>query len=322
MQKVLIIRFSSIGDIVLTTPIIRAIKAQKPSVEIHFITKATYAAVLENHPNIDRLILLKNSLKDVIHEIRNENYDLIIDLHKNWRSLRIKTALRRPSISFQKLNLQKWWMVRFKKNGLPAVHIVDRYLKELSKYGVVNDQQGLDYYSGLENEKSIPFLNHETDSYAALVLGGTYFTKKIPEVKLHEIIQHLRIPILLLGGKEESSLAEILEIEYPQKVFSLVGKSSLNESAEIIRRSRFVITGDTGLMHIAAAYQKKIYSLWGNTIPEFGMYPYLPSTSPSAVIIEVKGLNCRPCSKLGFHHCPKKHFDCMMKQNISIIQQE
>lgn len=322
MRKVLIIRFSSIGDIVLTTPIIRALKEQKPSVEIHFVTKEAHSVVLENHPGIDRLILLKNALKDVIHDIRNENYDLIIDLHKNWRSLRIKAALKIPSISFQKLNFQKWWMVHFKKNRLPSVHIVDRYFKGLAKYGVVNDKLGLDYYSGLENENDIPFLKHETDSYAALVLGGTYFTKKIPEIKLIEIIGHLQIPVLLLGGKDEISLAEQLEDEFPQKAFSLVGKSRLNESAEIIRRSRFVITGDTGLMHIAAAYQKKIYSIWGNTIPEFGMYPYLPLKAPKAEVLEVKGLSCRPCSKLGFHHCPEKHFDCMMKQDVSLIQQQ
>jgi len=320
MQKILFIRFSSIGDIVLTTPLLRALKAQKPEVEIHYITKKAYGSVLEHNPHIDKLILLEDKLSKVLPILKREDYDFIIDLHKNLRSMRIKSVLKKPYSSFDKLNGKKWLLVRFKKNRMPQVHIVERYFKTLEKIGLKNDDKGLEYYSGLEQEKNIPGLEESVqDQYVAIVIGGTYFTKQIPEEKLDEIINRLSMPVIFLGGPTDQELAEKLAKKHPLKAFVAAGRSSLNESAEIIRRSQFVITSDTGLMHIAAAYQKKIYSIWGNTVPEFGMYPYMPENPQLSIIMELKNLPCRPCSKLGYNNCPKKHFDCMLKQDFSII---
>jgi len=321
MQKILFIRFSSIGDIVLTTPLLRALKAQKPEVEIHYITKKAYAPVLEHNPHIDKLFLLEDKLSKVLPLLKKEKYDFIVDLHKNLRSMRIKSVLKKSYASFDKLNRQKWLLVRFKKDRMPKVHIVERYFKTLEKLGVKNDAKGLEYYSGLEHKKSIPGLEESIqDNYAVIVIGGTYYTKQIPEEKLDEIVSKLNLPIVLLGGPADQQGAEKFAQKHPQKVYSLAGKTPLNESAEIIRRSQFVITSDTGLMHIAAAYQKKTYSIWGNTVPEFGMYPYMPENTQNSIIMEVKNLSCRPCSKLGYNNCPKKHFDCMMKQDFSLIK--
>ena len=320
MKKVLIIRFSSIGDIVLTSPIIRAIKVQKPGAQIHYLTKKAYQPVLEHNPHINRLFLLEGSMKNLLTKLKKEKYDLIIDLHKNLRSQRIKWVLRKPSVSFNKLNREKWWMVRFKKNHLPPVHIVDRYFEPLKKYGISNDDAGTEYYNGCEDQLNIPeleeIINHK---YVAVVLGGTYYTKQIPEDKLNELFEQLEFPLVLLGGPGEMGLSEKLQIRFPKKVWNSVGKANINQSAELLRKSHFVITGDTGLMHIAAAYQKKIYSVWGNTIPEFGMTPYIPQKPENVHLLQVKNLSCRPCSKLGYHSCPKKHFDCMMKQDFSEI---
>jgi len=134
------------------------------------------------------------------------------------------------------------------------------------------------------------------------------------------IVDDLYNTILLNGTK--GLRADKVAKKHPQKAFIAAGKSNLNESAEIIRRSQFVVSSDTGLMHIAAAYQKKIYSVWGNTVPEFGMYPYMPENPERSIIVEIKGLACRPCSKLGYNNCPKKHFDCMMKQDFSVIKSQ
>lgn len=319
MQKVLIIRFSSIGDIVLTTPLLRAIKTQKPDTEIHYITKKAYAPVLENNPHIDKLFLLKDKLSKLFPQLKKEKYDYIIDLHKNLRSLRIKSVLKKPSSSFDKLNRQKWLLVRFHKNQMPNIHIVDRYFKTLEKIGVKNDGKGLEYFSGIPEQKTLPFIEESIQkNYAAIVIGGTYFTKQIPEEKLKELVSKISIPMVLLGGTADRQLGEKIAKQAPKKIFVSAGKTSLNESAEIIRRSQFVVTSDTGLMHIAAAYQKKIYSIWGNTVPDFGMYPYMPQNPENSIIMEVKNLSCRPCSKLGYNNCPKKHFDCMMKQDFSV----
>jgi len=323
MQKILIIRFSSIGDIVLTSPLLRAIKQQKPQIEIHYLTKKAYANVMIHNPHIDKLFLLEEDLRHMVKQLRKEKYDHIIDLHKNLRTIRIKKALGVSATSFEKLNWEKLLLVKFKMNNLPKVHIVDRYFETLRKLRIKNDGKGLEYYSGLNKQTVINGLATEiADNYAVLVVGGTYFTKQIPIQKILEISQVIHMPLVLLGGPEDVEISEEVIEKSEREIYSAVGISNINESAEIIRRSKLVITGDTGLMHIAAAYQKKIYSIWGNTVPAFGMTPYMPEHPERSEILEIKDLKCRPCSKLGHHGCPQTHFDCMMLIDVSKIKSD
>ena len=150
----------------------------------------------------------------------------------------------------------------------------------------------------------------------ALVVGGSYYTKKIPLNKLIQICQVINFPIIILGGKEDKQIGDDLQKQFPDLI-NTCGQFSINESASIIKQAEWVITSDTGLMHIASAYNKKIISIWGNTIPEFGMSPYLPN--PNNKLLEIKNLECRPCSKLGYKSCPKAHFRCMNDIDFSII---
>ena len=321
MRKILIIRFSSIGDIVLTSALLRAIKVQQPQIEVHYLSKSSYAPILEHNPYIDRLILFQDDLLTTVRELVHEKYDYIIDLHKNLRTYRIKKAINISSTSFEKLNWEKWLLVKFKINNLPSVHIVQRYFDTLKKIGVHDDGRGLEYYNGLENTMNIPGLpNDISHEYACIVIGGTYLTKQIPHEKLLELIEIIPIPVLLLGGIEDESIANMVLQKSTKKVYSAVGISTINESAEILRRSKFVISGDTGLMHIAAAYQKTIFSIWGNTVPEFGMYPYMPEHPERSIIIQNKEINCRPCSKLGHATCPKDHFKCMLGLDFKALK--
>ena len=126
-----------------------------------------------------------------------------------------------------------------------------------------------------------------------------------------------------MGGKEEKEIGERLNNLYPEKIINYCGKININESAYVVKNAACVITHDTGMMHIAAAFKKRIISVWGNTIPEFGMYPYFGSKNTDAElhsnIIEVKGLSCRPCSKIGFAKCPKGHFKCMNEIDLDKI---
>lgn len=310
-MKILIIRFSSIGDIVLTTPIVRCIKQQLKEVELHYITKQNFATVIEENNYIDKLYTIKSSLSEVIPQLKKEKYDYVIDLHHNVRTLKLKLALGKKSFSFNKLNWQKFLIVNLKANKLPDIHIVDRYFETVKSIGVQNDNKGLDYFINEKDEidipSSLPTLFHE--QYNVLVVGGSYFTKQIPINQLKEICAKSSLPLILLGGKEDSNVAEQVYQLYKNKTINLCGKLNLNQSASIIQQSHKVITSDTGLMHIAAAYKKDIISLWGNTIPEFGMGPYL--AGKGSQILEVKGLSCRPCSKLGYKKCPKGHFKCM-----------
>lgn len=308
--KFLIIRFSSIGDIVLTSPVLRIIKTQIENSEVHFVTKKKYAAIVSSNPFIDKVFYLEHSLSDLIYLLQKENYDYIIDLHQNIRSNRIKSKIKTTTFSFNKLNFQKLLLVKLGINKLPEKHIVERNLETLTTFQVQNDFKGLDYFIAENEEFKLsdlpePFQN----GYVAFVIAGTYFTKKLPTEKIIEICKSISFPVLLLGGKTESDEGDKIIAGTNGNVLNFAGKIKLNQSASLLKNARVVLTNDTGLMHIAAAYKKKILSFWGNTIPEFGMYPYLPHENSK--ILEIKNLKCRPCSKLGKHKCPKKHFNCM-----------
>ncbi len=314
MAKFLIIRFSSIGDIVLTTPVIRCLKQQVPDAEVHFLTKSAFLPVVEHNPYIDKIHFLAHSWELMIEELKLENYDYIIDLHHNTKTLRVKSALKKKSYSFYKLNIEKYLYTAFKINFLPKVHIVDRYLKTAESFGVKNDGAGLDYFISKADEirrEDIP-ASHSV-GYVACVIGAALGTKKWPIDRWKEFCSKIKFPVILLGGPEDAEAGKEIAAVDDIKVYNACGKFKLNESADLLRKARLVITNDTGLMHIAAAYKKPIVSLWGNTVPSFGMTPYYGDAPATDVIMQVNKLWCRPCSKIGYKKCPLGHFKCMQK---------
>lgn len=280
--------------------------------EIHYLVKPAFVNVVNTNPYIDKCVVLNDNLKATISELRTENYDLIVDLHKNLRSYRISFALRVKTVRFDKLNFKKWLLVHFKWDLLPKnKHLVDRYFDALKPLGIQDDGMGLDYtILPQDEEKALQIITEKP--YIVLVLGATYFTKRIPKEKCEAIIGKYTGITILTGGLDVAELADDLFAMYPDKVINCCGKVSLGVSAALIKFSQRVFSGDTGLMHIAAALQKEISVLWGNTVPQFGMYPYYGKKNKAKVThYEVLGLSCRPCSKLGFDHCPKGHFKCM-----------
>lgn len=319
-MKFLIIRFSSIGDIVLTTPVVRCLKKQLPDSEIHFLTKESFGTIVENNPYIDKVHLLAHSWETVVHELKQENYDCIIDLHHNLRTLRLKKDLGIKSFPFNKLNIQKWIYTNLKWNMMPDVHIVDRYMKTVESFEIKNDGEGLDYFIPGKDEvkqSDIPVSHHL--GYIGLVIGAAHNTKKLPVEKLKELCSKIDHPIILLGGKEDNEIAKQIATEDPIKIYNACGKFNLNESADLVRKSKLIITHDTGLMHIAAAFKKKIISVWGNTVPEFGMYPYYGKFQISNSKFQITGLRCRPCSKIGYAKCPRGHFKCMRQLSMDAV---
>jgi len=318
--KFLLIRFSSIGDIVLTTPVIRCLKKQVPDAEVHFLTKQSFATIVESNPYIDKVHSLAHSWETVVHELKQENYDYIIDLHHNLRTLRLNKDLGIKSFPFNKLNIQKWIYTNFKWNLMPDLHIVDRYMKTVESFGVNNDGEGLDYFIPANDEvkqKDIPASHHA--GYIGIVIGAAHYTKKLPLEKLKELCSNIDHPIILLGGKEDNENGKQIASVDPVKIYNACGKFNLNESADLVRKAKLIITHDTGLMHIAAAFKKKIISVWGNTVPQFGMYPYYGKYQIQNSKFEITGLRCRPCSKIGYAKCPKGHFKCMRQISMDAI---
>lgn len=325
-KKILILRFSSIGDIVLTTPVPRTLKAQLDA-EVHYATKVNYRLVLEGNPYIDKLHLLGDSLNDLVDRLKTENFDYIIDLHHNLRTLQIKRRLGVQAYCFNKLNVEKWLMTNFKIDKLPNVHIVDRYMDTVAPLGVKMDNLGLDYFIPEKDVVELSWLpeTHQQE-YVAFAIGAQYNTKKLPLERMIELCDRINKPIVLLGDKNDEEtgnkivkffehtensapLEETLHRDLNKKaiIYNACGKFNLNQSASLVRQANYVFTHDTGLMHIAAAFKKQIFCIWGNTITRFGMYPYRTKFT----VFENNKISCRPCSKIGYKRCPKGHFRCM-----------
>ncbi|MCC6383994.1 MAG: glycosyltransferase family 9 protein [Bacteroidia bacterium] len=323
MPKFLIIRFSSIGDIVLTSPVIRCLKKQIRHAEVHFLTKQCFAPVIEFNPGIDKRILLRDSLSKISAQLKSEKYDYIIDLHHNLRSLQVKSIVRTRSFSFPKKNFDKWKMVNLKAS-LSVPHVVDRYFKAVESLGVKNDGEGLEFFLPPELEQRNPVESGYLSAlavagYIAVVVGANHFTKEPTDEMLARICNESVKPVVLIGGNADISKAErVLSLSKSPRtrVLNFCGKLTLHESAWIVKYADKVVTPDTGMMHIAAAFSKQLITLWGNTVPGFGMTPYFRSSTQQAEIYEVKDLDCRPCSKIGFKSCPKKHFHCMKWINM------
>ena len=328
-MKILIIRFSSIGDIVLTSPVVRCIK-QQLNAEVHYVTKRQFAPIVESNIYIDKIYTIKKNVSEIKTELKKENYDFPVDLHTNLRSAQVKSILGKKSKSFYKLNIEKWLMVNLKINKLPNTHIVDRYFETVKSLGVKNDNKGLDYFIPEKDEIDIKTLPQEFhNGYIGFVIGAKHYTKQLPKEKIVSIIQKLNRPVVLIGGKEDAEKGGwiVNELKIGQQaagIYNACGKYNLNQSASLVKQASKIITHDTGLMHIATAFKKEIVSVWGNTIPEFGMYPYYGNIQISNLQSQVLDLPCRPCSKIGFSQCPKKHFKCMNDINedkiIAFIQ--
>lgn len=318
-MKILIVRFSSIGDIVLTTPVIRCLKQQLPGVEVHYLTKAAFARVLQGNPYVDKLIVIEKEITEVVKELKAEQYNYVIDLHNNLRTKRLKALLGVESAAFHKLNMKKLLLVNLKINALPNVHIVDRYFDAAKKLvNIENDGKGLDYFIPKNDIVPLNALPEQhAKSYVAVVIAATYFTKRLPVDKLIELCRKIDQPIVLLGGAAEVDLGNLVEQTVGDKIYNACGRFNINQSASLVQQANAVVAPDTGLMHIATALGKRVLSVWGNTVPEFGMYPY--QAVEGSEQFEVRGLSCRPCSKLGYNHCPKGHFRCMNDQNLDAI---
>jgi ADP-heptose:LPS heptosyltransferase len=320
VKKILVIRFSSIGDLVLTTPVIRCLHRQWGA-EVHLLTKPAFAGLMRPNPYLARIHTLDADRSRLIATLRNEGYDLVVDLHKNLRSLRFRLALGRPSIAFDKLNAEKWLRVRLGWDILPPLHLVDRYFRALRPLGVVYDGEGLDHFIPPEEEVDpARWLGPDRGAYVAVALGAAHATKQIPEDKLREILAGLPLPALLIGGPAEQALgASLAALSGGPVRINLAGALTLHQSASVLRQALAVLSPDTGMMHIAAALRRPLVSVWGNTIPAFGMYPFYPEGQGREQRFEVRGLACRPCSKLGAPVCPRGHFRCMRDQPAAAI---
>jgi ADP-heptose:LPS heptosyltransferase len=292
----------------MTSPIIRCARKQYPNAEIHFAAKKQFRGILEHNPNIDKLHLLGDNWQEFIKDLGN--YDLVFDMHKNLRTKRLINSIKAKDVlTYSKRNIDKWLLVNLKLNRLEGYSVVENYFNSFS---LENDGKGLDYYLNPNADRTD--LNAQLpEKYVAIALGGRFKTKQLNSKRLGELVSRISLPIVLLGGNTEKPLAESIEgVSLHNQLINLVGNLTLEESAYVISTAYKVVSHDTGLMHIAAAFDKNMAVLWGNTVKEFGFAPYYKQNSKAEVKhFERNDLKCRPCSKLGHEKCPKVHHNCM-----------
>ena len=293
MKKVLIIRFSSIGDIILTTPVLRCLK-QQTVLEVHYLTKKSFSGLLQYNPYLEAVHYIDKEIGvELIEKLKAEKFDFIIDLHCNWRSLRIKKALRLPSKTFAKLNLKKWLFIHLGIDLMPRQHVADRYIDTVAHLGVSNDHKGLDYFMAPETSVDVDL----NKPFIAWSIGGSFTTKKLAATQVADVCNKIDLPVYLLGGPQEVDDADaIIEACGQQNIQSFCGKLSLDQTALLIKNSRVLLSNDTGLMHIGAAFKKSIVSFWGCTKPSLGFAPYAAASSSVQLLSETSK---RPCSKHG-----------------------
>lgn len=266
-------------------------------VEIHYLTKKAYAGIVNSNPYVNKVWALDEKLDDVLEDLEKIEFDYVIDLHRNLRTAIVKKRLKGLYFSFDKLNFKKWLLVNFRIDRLPRVHIVDRYLASLKPFDLREDGKGLDYFIPEGTHVNLIPYSFSSGEYLAWVIGAAHPGKRFSAEKVTGILNRFKGKVILLGGKTDMPLGEEIMANTECHILNLVGRCSLDESAWIMEHAHTVLSPDTGMMHIASALKKKVVSVWGCTVPAFGMYPYHPGEG--SIMLEPVGKEKRPCSKLG-----------------------
>ena len=310
IRKILVIRFSSIGDVVLTSPVLRRLHAAYPGAAIDYCVKPEFFSLLNTSPYLDTVYTIADPPRG--------SYDMVVDLQNNLRSRSLVKAIPCDRVfRYQKQNWKKLLLVRaginlFKTTG----SVVDRYMAALEGTRIEHDGKGCELWLSKDDSEFAASCRFGGMSSLAVCFGAKHLTKRYPPRKFASIIETLlrehRLCVYLLGGSDDTLQAEeILETLSPAAaagVVNLVGKTSLMQSAAVLEICDAVLTNDTGLMHIASAFGKHLFVLFGSSVAEFGFLPY----NTPYVLFEVADLACRPCSHIGRDSCPKGHFRCMM----------
>lgn len=327
-EKILIIRLSSIGDILLSSPLIRCLRNKFPNSQIDFLVRNDYSELVKYNPHINTVIEFDtrggfNSLKKLTHQLKQENYNVVLDIHNSLRSRYIRYFSKPQSVHIvDKRTPARFCLVNFKVNLYKKdVPVAERYIETAKELGVENDTIGLEVYiqDNQQNkiaEKLLQLRSSDIKMIVGVAPAAKHNTKKWQAGKYVELLSRLASEqdalILAFGGIEDKKeiddiVNKVNEISNKQAALNFAGELSLLENAAALDYCNVVITNDTGLMHLAAARKKKVVALFGPTVREFGFFPY----GTENIVIENKTLRCRPCSHIGSKACPNKHFKCM-----------
>jgi ADP-heptose:LPS heptosyltransferase len=305
LKKILIIRLSSMGDILLTTPLIRSIKKQNPAIQIDFVLKEEFIELVKDNPNLTNIhTFSKQSFEKqiLINTLISNNYEIVIDLQNNLRSKEIIKPLDGQTFLFKKNDVKKFLLVNFKINRLKYTSQIPVRYAEAA--GIDLDDEGLDLFT---DDVADPRLDLN-EKYIGLCPGAKHFTKRWPKeyfIELGKQLETAGYKVVLFGGLNEEELIGEIAIQLSSPV-NLCGDGILQAAANM-KMCKAIYTNDSGAMHLACAAKVPVIAFFGSTVKEFGFYPY----KAKSIELENKNLSCRPCTHIGRRSCPLIHFKCM-----------
>jgi heptosyltransferase-2 len=322
-KKILLLRLSALGDVVLTTPLIRVLRRNFPNATIDFVVKAGFAELVEHNPHLDTVhrVAPQAGLQGLLRlgrSLRDERYDVVLDLHRNFRSRFLLRACAAPRAGYYRKHvLRRWLFVKFRAATMQHVPpVYARYLHAASFLEVKDDGAGTELFWNEAHEHEAWQVLRENGWEQNLPLlclapGAGYFTKRWPVEYFAEVAQSITartdLQIAVLGGTQDRELGAFIRAQAGARILDLTGRCSLLASAVVIKRSRLLLANDSGLMHVAEAVRTPVVALFGSTTRELGFFPYRAASH----VLEHTNLSCRPCSHLGHRACPRGHFRCM-----------
>ncbi len=300
VKKILVVRLSSLGDVVLTFPFLNILKKKFPDSFVSYLTKPEYVSVVQMNPNVNEII--PYSPKISIH-----NFDLIFDLQNNLKTNLLLNGKAGNILKYKKNNLKKFLLVNFKKNLINTViPVYKKYIESLNNISELSED---DYNFSVTNLLFIQ-TNPLKEKFIIVAPSAKHFTKRYPKEKFVDILKPVSksFRIVLTGSNSDTDkeICAYINSNIPECI-NTCGLLNFSELSTYIFNSEFVISNDSGIMHLSEAMGKKVFVIFGSTVKEFGFFPQLKNSFVS----EVFDLDCRPCSHIGRSSCPKGHFNCM-----------
>lgn len=317
--NVLAVRFSSIGDVLLTTPLLRAIRLRHPAARVSVLTRQAHVPLLSHNPYVDRVIGVKagRPVASVAAELRAGGYTHRLDLHDSLRTRMLRTLVRGGWSTYPKHRVARALLIYTKRNRYrDATPVAERYFSAARDLDVVPDGKPPDFFLGPHAERqasdwlATAGLAQER-TMIALAPGAAHATKRWPQAHWVDLIRRIvaeGFDAVIVGGPDDAPLAAALSQQTSGRVVSAAGIFGLQETGAVLQRSAALISGDTGVMHMATGVGTPVVALFGPTVRAFGFFPY----TSRAEVLEL-ALSCRPCSSKGGPRCPLGHHRCLVE---------
>jgi lipopolysaccharide heptosyltransferase II len=328
IERILVIRLSSLGDVLLTTPVLRLLREYCPAAQVDFLTKAAYQDILCTNPCVDRLWLWEpqQGLREMLRRLRQIRYDIVVDLHRTLRSrLLYRGLLAERKLAYTKRTIRRALLVHLGWNTLQAMTPVpELYMAPLRCLGMTAPLPPLELHLTAESQEAMQaYLQQELPEsrmrpLLAVAPGAHWSTKRWPVERFAVVAQTLaqmqQAAVVVLGSAEDRPLAQQLCQQLSVPVLNSTGNLSLMHTAALLQQCRLLLSNDSGLMHMAAALQVPVVAIFGPTVQEFGFYPFKASAQVVSATIA-----CRPCSTKGSTRCPRGHHQCMQQVTVAHV---